>query len=149
MTPWMDALDKLRLLGYSVKLDGEKLRYACQAKNNPSHKEITPLLEALKVHKKEILNDPYFLIEQTLYKINSPWEPGTLKWMKVNRPHEWGEMLTLEGEINKTALGSDLDGLRGALSKYQGLILAMVKEFKAIKEEKGQVEVGEVKEELG
>jgi len=35
-------------------------------------------------------------------------------------------------------LESNLKGLREALDEYQGLILAMVKEFRAIREEKGQ-----------
>lgn len=86
----------------------------------------------------EVVFDPYPLINQTIKEINEEWKPGPLKWMKANRPHEWGEILAIEGKINSMALGGNIQGLRGALSKYQGLILAMVKEFKAIKEEKGQ-----------
>lgn len=58
--------------------------------------------------------------------------------MKANRPHEWGKMLTLEGEINKRSLCGDLDGLRGVLNNYRGLILAMVEEFRCLKAKKGQ-----------
>lgn len=58
--------------------------------------------------------------------------------MKANRPDEWRKMLTLEGRANETALGNDTEGLKRALSDYQGLILALVKDFKALKEEKGQ-----------
>lgn len=57
--------------------------------------------------------------------------------MKANRPDEWGKMLTLERGINGMALGGNLDDLRGALNGYQTLILAMVKELKALKEKKG------------
>ncbi len=49
-----------------------------------------------------------------------------------------GSECTLEGEINKMALCSDLDGLRGALDNYQGLILEMAKELKLQEEKKGQ-----------
>jgi hypothetical protein len=47
-------------------------------------------------------------------------------------------MLTMEGRVNEMALGSDTEGLKRALSEYQSLILAMVREFKALKENKGQ-----------
>lgn len=47
-------------------------------------------------------------------------------------------MLTMEGEVNEMALKSNLKGLREALSEYQGLILSMTKEFKALQEKKGQ-----------
>ena len=77
------------------------------------------------------------LIELTLEEIARDYQPGTLVWMKRSRPKEWGTMLTIEERINKMALGGDRDGLRGALSDYQGLILAMVKEFKTIKENRG------------
>lgn len=59
MTPWMDAIDKLRSFGYAVTLEEGKLRYAYQGKTNPSKDEITPLLDVLKAHKGEILSDPY------------------------------------------------------------------------------------------
>lgn len=76
------------------------------------------------------------LIDLTLEEIGRDYQPGSLPWMKVNRPDEWGKMLTLERGINGMALGGNLDGLRGALNEYQSLIPAMVKEFKVLKEEK-------------
>ena len=87
-----------------------------------------------------IEKNPHALIDQALREINESWEPGALEWMKVNRPNDWGDMLILEGEINKIALCGDLDGLRGALNSYRGVILAMVEEFKSqsLKEKKGQ-----------
>ena len=78
------------------------------------------------------------LIDVTVKKINQQYHPGTLAQMKLNRPDDWGNMLALEGRVNEIALGGTMEGLRKALSEYQGLILSMVKEFKAIKEEKGQ-----------
>lgn len=98
MNPWLDAIDKLRLLGYSVNLDGGKLRYTYQDKGNPSQKEITPLLEVLKAHKAEILKDPCFLIEQTIQAINEKWEPGTLGRPS---PEVWERVKTIEREINR------------------------------------------------
>ena len=58
--------------------------------------------------------------------------------MKANRPNDWGNMLTLEGRVNEMALGSDVEGLRRVLSEYQGLIITMVREFKALEETKEQ-----------
>lgn len=39
---WMNTIDRLKSLGYWITLDGEKLRYAYQGKDNPSQNEITP-----------------------------------------------------------------------------------------------------------
>lgn len=138
MNPWIDVLDKLQSLGYIITLDGEKLKYAYHGKGNPSKDEISPLLEILMANKGEILNDPYFLIEQAIQEINETYQPEFLKWRKANKPGEWERMLILERSINEMALGSNLKGLREALDEYQGLIFAMVKEFKAVKEKKEQ-----------
>lgn len=78
------------------------------------------------------------LIDITLERIGQEYQGGTLPWMKANRPNEWGTMLTLEGRVNEMALGSDLSGLREVLGEYQRIIMAMVREFKVLKENKGQ-----------
>jgi hypothetical protein len=94
---------------------------------------------ARQVRGKEIIEkNLHVLIDQTMNQINEAWDPGTLEWMKVSRPEEWRKMLALEVEINKTALGGDLDGLMGILNSYRGIILAIVKEFEALKEKKEQ-----------
>lgn len=93
---------------------------------------------ALKAHKGAILKDPYFLIDQTVEEINRGYKPGTLEWMKANRPDEWGEILTLEQRVNEMAFRDDLDDLRGALNSYRELIFSMLKRFKTQKEKKGQ-----------
>jgi hypothetical protein len=135
MTPWMDAIDRLRQLGYSVNLDGGKLRYTYQRKGNPLVNEITPLLDVLKAHKGEVSNDPYFLIEQTIQTINAGWKPGALEWMKRTRPKEWERMFTLEQEINRLALQGDVERLRKSLDGYQGLMIEMVEIFRIPKGE--------------
>ena len=79
------------------------------------------------------------LIDLTLERIGREYQAGTLPWTKANRPAEWGMMLTMEWRVNKMALGGTMEGLRKALSEYQGLILAMVREFKAHKGETGNL----------
>ena len=78
------------------------------------------------------------LTDLTIEEITGDYQSGTLAWTKVNRPNEWGNMLTLEGRINRAALESDLSGLREVLGEYQRIIMAMVREFKVLKENKGQ-----------
>lgn len=77
-------------------------------------------------------------IEDTLEQIDKAYHPRTLPWVKANRPEKWREMVSLEEKINQVALRNSTEGLREALSEYQGLILSMVKEYKASKEKKGQ-----------
>lgn len=133
MTPWMDAIDKLRFFGYSITLEEGKLKYAYREEGNPPQDEITPLLEVLKAHREEILNDPYFLVEQTLCELNERWEPGALKWMERNQPKDLERMKTLEEKINQLALDGNLSGLKGALEDYKGLMLGIVKALGASK----------------
>ena len=94
---------------------------------------------ALKAKTRwKVQDNPDGLIDRTLREINEAWEPGTVEWIKANRPDEWRKLLTLEQRINRMALGGNLNGLRGGLNEYQSLILAMVKEFKSPNEKKGQ-----------
>jgi hypothetical protein len=122
MTLWKDAIDKFRLCRYSITLDGEKLRYAYQGKDDPPQDEITPLLEVLKAHREEILNDPYFLIEQALQRINEGWESGTLERIKSDRLDEWSKVIALEQRINLAMSEEDLRNLKRALESYQDLL---------------------------
>ena len=136
MTPWMDVIDKLRSLEYSITLDGEKLRYAYRGKDSyPSQDEITPLLDILKAHKEEILRDPCSLIEQTIDEINRGWQPGTLERMKRSRPEDWKRMIVIEAMINEKALTGDSEGLRVVLDDYRDLLQGMVKAFSSKREQ--------------
>ena len=130
MTPWMDTIDKLRSLGYRIVLDRKNLKYAYRGKGNPlSRDEITPLLEALKNHKGEILNDPWFLIEQTLQRINEGWKPGALEWVERERPEKWIEIRRMEEDINRAVLSGDVSGLKDTLSHYCDLWDRIILDF--------------------
>lgn len=84
------------------------------------------------------------LIDDTLERINQGYHPGTLTWIKTNRPEEWGKILAIEGKINSMALGGNIEGLREALNNYQGVILAMVKFLKLVKGRTGNLFEGSV-----
>ena len=128
MTLWMDALDKLKSFGYSFTLKDQRLIYAYEGKGNPSQYEITPLLEALKTHKAEILKDPCFLIEQTLQEIGKDYRPGLVRWMR-RESGQWSRFLTLEDEINAATFVADEQRLKDALSRYQGFFDEMLNVF--------------------
>jgi hypothetical protein len=135
MTPWMDAINRLRSLGYSVTLRDERIRYAYQGKGSPPPDQVSSLIDVLTAHKTEIMNDPHLLIEQVLREINEGWVPGALDWIKRSRPSEWQNMIELEEKVNRLALGSDIDGLKKALDEYKELMLAMARAFKTPKGE--------------
>ena len=56
MTPMIEAIEKLRSLGYIVTQDEGKLRYAYQEEGNPPQDEIIPLLDTLKAPRGETGN---------------------------------------------------------------------------------------------
>ncbi|NWF91926.1 MAG: hypothetical protein HXY46_03350 [Syntrophaceae bacterium] len=123
MTAWEKALGRLRAIGYRVVLDGENLRYTYQGKHLPPPDQIIPLIEVLKIHKAEIINNPYSLIDQTLCEINEGWTQGALEWMKRTRPGEFKKMMALEEEINRFALNRDMNGLNEVLKGYNELMV--------------------------
>lgn len=79
------------------------------------------------------------LIDVALGMIAKGYSPGTLPWIKVDRPDDWRRMVGLEGEINERALKEDINGLKKALEHYQELIIRMVKNFEIPKEKNGEL----------
>jgi hypothetical protein len=138
MTPWMDAINKLRSLGYSVALRDERIRYVFYGKDSPSPDQVVPLIEVLKVHKDEIVNDPYFLIDQTLREINEAWAPGALTWVR-QRPKDFEKIVALEGEINRFALEANMQELSEVLRTYKELMLGVAEAFKDPKGKTGNL----------
>jgi hypothetical protein len=68
-------------------------------------------------------------IEITLERINKAYYPGTLGWMKANRPEEWRKIIAIESDIDQAAIGGDEAGLTRALNEYKCFILKMVNTF--------------------
>ena len=62
-------------------------------------------------------------IDTALKEINRNYQPGTLEWMRVNRPEEWEKMISLEDRINQAALRGDEEELERVLVDYQILYL--------------------------
>jgi hypothetical protein len=59
------------------------------------------------------------LIDLTLEEITCDYQPGTLPWLKKNRPKEWIRLLEIEGAINHAALSGDEKSLTTALEGYR------------------------------
>jgi hypothetical protein len=135
MTPWTEALSQLRALGYEIAVNGGKLTYAYQGKDFPSPDQVIALIEVLKAHKQEIINDPYFLLSQTLREINEAWVPGTLEWVKRTNPNDFERMVAFEGDINRIALEGNVNRLVEALRNYKELMISVAEAFKAPKGE--------------
>lgn len=92
MTP-MEAVTQLHDLGYSVTCEGQKLRLVYHGEGDPPKERAAPLIEILKAHKEEILDDPHLLIDLAVQEINQGYKSGTIEWAKKNRPQEWGKGL--------------------------------------------------------
>ena len=133
MTVWEMAISRLRAIGYRFVLDGENLRYTFQGKHPPSPGQIIPLIEVLTAHKEEIVNNPHFLIDQTLREINKAWTPGALEWMKRTRPNDFEKMVALEREINRIATTKNINELVEVLRSYKDMALGVAETFKTPK----------------
>jgi len=126
---WKAALCELRNLGYSIRVEGDNIRLIYHGKDEPQTIRVASLINTLKVHKMEILNDPYFLITETIDRISEVWEPSTLVWMKQARPVEWVEMLFLEKKIDQYTLQADSNSLKKALREYLTLMVSVARDF--------------------
>ena len=143
------VITRLGSLGYSIALVGGNIRLSYRGDGSPPKERALPLVEILRTHKEEILSDPHFLIDLAVQEINEGWEPGTLEWMKRNRPREWGKMLAVEGEINDSSLQKDSKVVKGVLAEYKSLMLSMVKEFSSIRGDEACVHKDERLPKLG
>jgi len=135
----MNAITQLCHLGYFVHSEGRTLKYLYRGKNGLPKEKVVPLIEILKGHKEEIINDPYFHIHMALGEINERYEPGSLMWAKKERVQEWQKTLALEGEINKAALMEDVETLKEVLTQYRNLMLSMIGDFSSTKAKGGKL----------
>jgi hypothetical protein len=125
---WRTALFKLIQSGYSVVVDGDKIRvrkYTSSPKD-----DMEPFISYLKANKNELLNSTGFLIDATISEVERVWIPEALEWMKYNDPASWEKMLQLENQINETAKANDTEALKGALTEYRVLMVGMVEKCK-------------------
>jgi len=128
---WRDVIVELIHLGCSIRISGDNLQVRWEGRGSlPSQEKFSSLVEILKAHKEEILNNPYFLIDQTLKEINEIWQPGFLNYLKFSRPGEWERVLRLEERINQCVFKGDLNELKKSLSEYRELITGIVKQFR-------------------
>ena len=137
----IEVITRLGSLGYSIALVGGNIRLSYRGDGSPPKERALPLIE--------ILSDPHFLIDLAVQEINQGWEPGTLEWMKRNRPREWGKMLAVEGKINDSSLQKDSKVVKGVLAEYNSLMLSMVKEFSSIRGDEACVHKDERLPKLG
>lgn len=78
-------------------------------------------------------------IDDTLDRIDRGYQPGTLAWVKRERPKEWGRMIALETKITRLAFqGNDME-LTKVLNEYEAFILGMVRAFRIPTEEIGSL----------
>jgi hypothetical protein len=82
-------------------------------------------LEGIKARGGRVID--HDSIDRTLQEINGAWQPGTLKWMKINRPESWKTVIRLEREINEAALSRNMISLETALNRYRELMTEAVK----------------------
>jgi hypothetical protein len=122
MNLWIDTIDRLRFLGYSIVSKEGRLRYTYRGEGRPSSDEVNPLFNILRTYRGKVLNDPYFLIDQTLEEINRGYLPGAIEHMKQDRPAEWSKVISLEKEINRQALHRNRDKLIKVLNEYAAFL---------------------------
>jgi hypothetical protein len=79
------------------------------------------------------------LIKNAIGEINQDYHPGTLPWVKRNRSSDWQRMIALEDKVNRLALQGNENELKEALREYKEFVFCMVKIFKTLKGQTGNL----------
>ena len=132
---WMDALAALESLGYVLSVDGEKIRYAHEGSGNPTTAQITPLFEAIKAQKAQVMKhlkmqaDFEERFNQVLEEINRQYEPGTIRHIRENYPGLWQEIVGAENRLSDSWLIGNTEGFKKDLNGWKNLNLQAIEIF--------------------
>jgi hypothetical protein len=67
------------------------------------------------------------------------WYPkGMVPWLKRNHPDKWGELLSIEKELNQASFDLDEERTAELLTEYRDFVRSMVDEFESRKRGKGK-----------
>lgn len=130
----IEAVGKLRLLGYSIFLEGESLRYRYSMEAAPDVAKAIPLLHELRAHKeavKELLkgevesfSESYELL---LQEINSHYISGAIDFAKKHKPEIWSQILENEDRLSAIWLaGGKMTDFKETLSLLRDLYLKLI-----------------------
>jgi hypothetical protein len=68
-------------------------------------------------------NEMMNLVTETIREIDKTYRPGTLEWLKKNRPMEWKALVWLETWINERVQKGQDRELRELLNEYKELLI--------------------------
>jgi hypothetical protein len=130
---WQKALQELKSLGYVLEVKNG-LTYSYQGKGDPP-REALPLIKTLRLHKKEILEDPGFLnllIEQTFDEVHKIVTEEVLQWARRNQASKWIQITKLFNRIKQLILDDvrDAEELSGALREYKSFMVKLVDDYR-------------------
>jgi hypothetical protein len=135
----IEAIGKLRTLGYSIFLEDEGLRYRYSGEGVPDVTKAMPLLHELSARKEEVkevlkrevesFSESYELL---LQEINSHYIPGAIDFAKKHKPEIWSQILATEDRLGAIWLaGGKMTDFKEALSLLRGLYLKVIEIFKS------------------
>lgn len=128
------VLGELEQLGYSISLDGEKIRYKCLSLIEPPKDKVIPLLEVIKRYRGavieylkpkntsipfEVLRDLYL---STFNRIG--WKIGLMARPEVQKAEDRLNGVWLEAMEGQTSL----ENFKATLKEWEGTIRQVLKE---------------------
>jgi hypothetical protein len=129
------VLDALMDLGYNVQLVGEDLKLTYTRDGTPDPAQITPLLEAIRLHKGEAVE---YLKRQASFErmfknamgdIDGAYQAGTISHIKENYPILWGRLVEAEEKLSAAWLSGKDDEFKAQLNGWTLLNFQAIKIF--------------------
>ena len=132
----MIILGALEDLGYNVALVGEALRLTYHGEGTPDPVRVTPLLDALKIQKKEAVeylkNQACFerMFKNAMREIDDRYQVGVIPYIKASHPCLWQQLVGAEDRLNEAWLAGKDDEFRAQLNEWTLLNFQAIKIFK-------------------
>jgi len=123
------ALEELEAIGYSIWLDGQRIRLKYRGEGRPDPSRIEPLIEDLRRHKAEVLQilrdrETSRIFKEALAQISSNWIPGLMEHLerheRETRERMWKAEEALERVWARTLKGdSTIEEFREAVKAWR------------------------------
>ena len=115
---------------------GDNLKLTYHGDGTPDPARVTPLLEALKVHKGEVVEhlkkeaDFEIMFKNAMAEIDGRYQAGVISYIKGTHPRLWQRLVEMEDRLSEMWLSGNEDEFIKSVNKLTNLYLQAIGIFK-------------------
>ena len=131
----MSILDDLEDLGYNIRLMGDDLRLTYCREGTVDIARVTPLLDAIKIYKKEVVEhirkQAYFesAFRQATEEVSSKYVSGVIKYIRETHSNLWQQITAAEDQLSEAWLAGIDAEFQEILDEWVDLDLKAIRIF--------------------